>query len=138
MKLTEMKIDAKQLNGLTLAYMGDAVLETYVRYYLIANGKVKPNQLHREATGYVSAKAQAAFLGHLLENSLLSDDEVSVVMRGRNAKSGTVPKNTDLHTYRYSTAFEALIGYHYFLNKYERIDEIIALMFQLNDNKGKE
>ena len=54
----EQKIDEKQLNSLALAYMGDAVLETYVRYHLIQKGQVKPNHLHREATRYVSAKAQ--------------------------------------------------------------------------------
>ena len=58
----ENKVDEKQLNSLALAYMGDAVLETYVRYHLIQNGQVKPNQLHKEATRYVSAKAQSSVL----------------------------------------------------------------------------
>ena len=55
----ENKVDVKQLNSLALAYMGDAVYETYVRHHLLQSGKVKPNHLHKEATTYVSAKAQS-------------------------------------------------------------------------------
>ncbi|WP_281418748.1 Mini-ribonuclease 3 [Desertibacillus haloalkaliphilus] len=133
MKLEEVSIDVKQLNALALAYMGDAVLDTYVRYHLIASGKVRPNRLHTEATKYVSAKAQAVVIRSLLDEEWLNDEEVAVVMRGRNAKSGSVPKNTDLNTYRYSTAFEALLGYHYLNNNYKRMDEIIAYMFEKSE-----
>ena len=53
----------------------------------------------------------------LMEEDFLSEEELAVIKRGRNAKSGTVPKNTDVQTYRYSTAFEALIGYLYLAEK---------------------
>ena len=78
-----------------LAYMGDAVLDMYVRYQLIAEGKVRPHQLHKEATSYVSAKAQAMMVRSLLDEGFLTAQEVAVVKRGRNAKSGSVPKNTE-------------------------------------------
>lgn len=130
-------LDVKQLNSLALAYMGDAVYEMYVREHLLQNGKVKPNNLHREATHYVSAKAQAAIIHYFLENGLLTGEEEAVVMRGRNAKSGTVPKNTDVQTYRYGTAFEALIGYLYLLKREERLEEIIVKSFEIvKDKKG--
>lgn len=119
--------DVKQLNSLVLAYMGDAVFEVFVRNFLIQSGKVKPHILHKEATFYVSAKAQAQIIHHLLENDLLTEDEYAVVMRGRNAKSGTIPKNTDVQTYRYGTAFEALIGYLYLLGETERLNEIMEM-----------
>lgn len=67
MLLYDKKIDEKQMNSLALAYMGDAVLEIYVRRHLLYSGKVKPNQLHREATKYVSAKGQAKVVHYLLE-----------------------------------------------------------------------
>lgn len=51
--------DHTQLNGLALAYVGDAIYEIYIRDYLIEKGETKPNKLHRAATHYVSAKAQA-------------------------------------------------------------------------------
>ncbi len=129
-------MDAKQLNALALAYMGDAILDTYVRYHLIATGKTRPNKLHHEATRYVSAKAQARVIRVLLEEGFFTDEEHSVIMRGRNAKSGTIPKNTDHNTYRYSTAFEALLGYHYLLDNKGRLDEIIQRMFLLIEREG--
>jgi ribonuclease III family protein len=131
------KIDEKQLNSLALAYMGDAVFEAYIRYHLIQIGQVRPNQLHREATKYVSAKAQAAIIHRIFEMDILSDKEIAVVKRGRNAKSGSVPKNTDVLTYRYSTAFEALIGYLHLAGDKERIEEVITIAIQfVEENKG--
>lgn len=134
LKIKEATIDLKQLNALALAYMGDSVLDTFVRYHLIAAGKVRPQSLHKEATNYVSAKAQAVVINRLLENNFLEDEEVAVVMRGRNAKPGNVRKSTDLHTYRLSTAFEALIGYLYLLNRYDRLNGVIEEMFCILEN----
>jgi ribonuclease-3 family protein len=129
------KIDAKQLNSLALAYMGDAVYEEYVRRHLLQSGKVKPHQLHREGTKYVSAKAQCQVLFQMLDEQLLTEEEYAVVMRGRNAKSGTVPKNTDVQTYRYSTAFEALMGYLYLSAENERLEELILKAFTFVEEK---
>lgn len=123
-------IDVKQLNSLALAYMGDAVFECFIRFNLLACGGVRPNQLHREATKYVSAKAQSTMVHALMEQNLLTDEEVAIVKRGRNAKSATIPKNTDVQTYRYSTAFEALLGYHYLLGNKERLNELMEYGFQ--------
>jgi ribonuclease III family protein len=131
----EQKMDEKQLNSLALAYMGDAVYEIYVRHHLLQGGQVKPNQLHKEATKFVSAKAQASILFHLLDLGILTEYEMSVVKRGRNAKSGSVPKNTDVQTYRYGTAFEALMGYLYLSKSEARLEEIIQITFQFIDNK---
>ncbi len=131
----ENKVDEKQLNSLALAYMGDAVFEIYVRRHLIQSGKVRPNDLHREATHYVSAKAQSQMIHQFLDSEELTEEEVAVVKRGRNAKSGTVPKNTDVQTYRYSTAFEALIGYLFLSGKEERLEEIITAAFHIVENK---
>lgn len=119
-------IDVKQLNALALAYMGDSVLEIAVREHLLRNDKVKPNILHREATRYVSAKAQAKVVRKMIEEEFFTEDEAGVLRRGRNAKSGSVPKNTDVQTYHYSSAFEAVLGYLYLLGQEERIAEIIS------------
>ncbi|MEW9053413.1 MAG: Mini-ribonuclease 3 [Neobacillus sp.] len=128
-------IDAKQLNSLALAYMGDAVYETYVRRHLLQSGRVKPHHLHREGTRYVSAKAQCQVLFKMMDEQLLTEEELAVVMRGRNAKSGTVPKNTDVQTYRYSTAFEALMGYLHLTEKKERLEELIIKSFSFVEEK---
>lgn len=119
------KEDVKQLNALALAYMGDAVLEQKVREHLLRIGRVKPNTLHREATKYVSAKAQSMIVYRLIEENYLTEDELAVFKRGRNAKSGSVPKNTDVQTYRNSSGFEAVLGSLYLLGELDRVYEII-------------
>lgn len=116
---------AKQLNALALAYMGDVVYETAVRRRLLEQGLTRPNDLHRGAVRYVRAASQAAVLNRWLEAGTLTEEEQAVVRRGRNAKSGSIPKSTDVHTYRYSTAFEALIGYTYLLERRDRLEELI-------------
>lgn len=128
-----MSLDAKQLKSLALAYMGDAVYEVRVRDHLIQSGQVKPNNLHKQAIAFVSAKGQAKIILHWLDVKLLSDEEERIVGRGRNAKSGSIPKNTSVQTYRYSTAFEALIGYHYLEKNEERLAELLdkAIQFTL-------
>ena len=131
-------IDVKQLNSLALAYMGDAIYETYVRRHLLYSGKVRPNQLHRTGTTYVSAKAQSRILFHMIDDQLLDEEELAVVMRGRNAKSGTVPKNTDVQTYHYSTAFEALMGYLYLTGKIVRLEELNQRSFLFVDERKEE
>jgi ribonuclease III family protein len=134
----ENRVDAKQLNSLALAYMGDAVFENYVRRHLLHSGQVRPNHLHRAGTKYVSAKAQCQILFQMMNDQLLTEDEKAVVMRGRNAKSGTVPKNTDVQTYRYSTAFEALVGHLYLIGKIERLEELIQQAFLYVDERREE
>lgn len=130
------EIDGRQLNGLTLAYMGDAVFEKFIRHQLVMTGKTKPNHLHREATKYVSAKAQAVILHRLSDNNFFSSEEWDVIRRGRNAKSGTIPKNTDVQTYRYSTAFEALIGFLYLQGNKKRLDEVLENAWLVIEKKG--
>ncbi|MFD0829666.1 Mini-ribonuclease 3 [Neobacillus sp. M.A.Huq-85] len=131
----ENHVDAKQLNSLALAYMGDAVFEIYVRRHLLQSGKVRPNQLHHAGTKYVSAKAQCQILFQMMDDHLLTEEETTVIMRGRNAKSGTVPKNTDVQTYRYSTAFEALMGHLYLTGELNRLEELIQKAFTYVDEK---
>ncbi|MFD1038194.1 Mini-ribonuclease 3 [Virgibacillus byunsanensis] len=118
--------DVKQLKSLALAYMGDAVYDLHVREYLIRKGQVMPNQLHQKAITFVSGKAQAAVILNWLRTEFITKEEQRVVARGRNAKSGSIPKNISVQTYRYSTAFEALIGYHYLSKNQERVAELIS------------
>ena len=131
-----MTLDVKQMKSLALAYVGDAVYELHVRNYLLQTGQVKPNYLHQHAITFVSGKSQANVVFHWLETSYLTDEEERVVKRGRNAKSGSVPKNTSIQSYRYSTGFEALIGYHYLLENNERLTELLtsAVQFVIEGN----
>lgn len=123
--------DVKQLNALALAYMGDAVLEQRIREHLLFAGRVKPNTLHKEATKYVSAKAQATVVLRMLREGFLTEEEVAVFKRGRNAKSGSVPKNTDVQTYRNSSGFEAVLGSLFLAEQKERANEIIDYCIEI-------
>lgn len=117
--------DYNQLNGLALAYIGDAVYEVYIRDFLLETGLTKPNQLHRQATKFVSAKAQCFLMQRMLENDLLTGEEVLIYKRGRNAHSHTSAKNADITTYRIATGFEALIGILHLKKEQERLDELV-------------
>ncbi|KQX56087.1 MULTISPECIES: Mini-ribonuclease 3 [unclassified Paenibacillus] len=121
------------LNPLVLAYIGDAIYEVYIRQYVISGANHRPNHLHKASTGYVSAKAQSKLLEALMP--MLSEEEVDMVKRGRNAKSGTTAKNAEVLEYRHSTAFECLIGYLYYKQSFERLKEILDFAITYKQNK---
>ena len=118
--------DVNLINGIALAFEGDAVYSMYIRRHLIFQGLTKPNQLHREATKYVSAKAQANLISLMLEEGILTEKEEDIYKRGRNANSHTKAKNTDIVTYRMSTGFEAVMGYLHMTEAIERLEEPIG------------
>ncbi|GAB1476158.1 Mini-ribonuclease 3 [Bacillota bacterium] len=125
------------MNTTALAFMGDAVYETYVRAFLVASVKTGADKLHRASVQYVRAEAQAKALKALLDN--LSPDELGLVKRARNKRSMTKPKNADPVLYKWATAFEALIGYLYLSGLTERMEEIIRFaMENIRDENGKK
>lgn len=128
----------KQMNALALAYMGDVVYELAVRERLLEQGLTRPNDLHRGAVRYVNARAQASVVTYWLETDVLTEEEQAVVRRGKNAKSGSIPKRVDVHTYRYSTAFEALIGYIYLTERRDRLEELIKQAFERLEAESTE
>ncbi|MDT2757976.1 Mini-ribonuclease 3 [Enterococcus asini] len=131
--------DYKQLNGLALAYVGDAIYEVYIRDYLVSTGQTRPNQLHKMATHYVSAKAQAFLMDGLLSGDLLTEEEELFYRRGRNSKSHTSAKNADITTYRIATGFESLMGYLHLTQQQDRLEELIDWCIKKvgEENEGK-
>lgn len=123
-------MNTKDKNVLTLAYIGDAIYEVYVRKFLIDNGLTKVDSLQKKAIEYVSAKAQAKFLTTLMDNKFFNDIELEVIFRARNHKS-RMPKNTDIITYKYATSLEAVVGYLYLDNQSARLGELMEKI--LND-----
>lgn len=121
-------MDIKMINVITLAYLGDAIYEVYIREKMIKEAPLKVEQLQKKAINYVSAKAQAKILSNLIDSNALTEDELDVVKRGRNYKRSSHPKNTDIITYKLSTGFEALIGYLYLSEKKTRLREILELI----------
>ncbi|NRT90422.1 Mini-ribonuclease 3 [Clostridium beijerinckii] len=115
--------EARMLNSLQLALIGDGVFEVFIRNYILTqNTALSANKIHVKAIGYVKAKSQACIM-HEIEN-LLNEEEEAVYKRGRNAKSPTVPKNAEIRDYRMATGFEALIGYLYLVGDKERLEFI--------------
>jgi ribonuclease-3 family protein len=113
------------MNPVILAYIGDAVFELLVRQYLISLPNQKSHHIHREATKFVSAKGQKRTLDRWQPH--LTEEEADIVRRGRNAKSGTPPKNADLADYRLATALESLVGYLYYEGRMERLHELFDI-----------
>lgn len=128
-------LDVNLINGIALAFEGDAVYSLYIRRHLIFQGQTKPNQLHRLATHYVSAKAQAMLITKMLEAQLLTEKEEEIYKRGRNASTHTKAKNTDIITYKMSTGFEAVMGYLHMTEQIERMEELINWCIQVVEEK---
>ena len=122
-KFSEAQIN--QLSPLVLAYIGDSVFELYIRTSLVSEGNASVNKLHRRAIEFVKAKAQANRLHSIYES--LTPEEQDIVRRGRNAKSGTIPKNADVTEYKYATGFEALLGYLYLRQDFQRLMQVLKM-----------
>lgn len=118
-------MEVMNLQPLVLAYIGDAVYEAYVRTMLVVNKKTNVNMLHKMSVKYVKAKAQSDIVKRIMDK--LTAEEQDVVRRGRNAKSATVPKHAEVTDYRYSTGYEALIGYLYLMKQTERLMVILKM-----------
>ncbi len=114
----------RMMAPLQLAYIGDSVYELFVRTMILSKDE-NVNKLHKKAIKYVKANAQAQTLKKLEE--LLTDDEKSIVRRGRNAKINTLPKNTELSVYKRATGFESLLGFLFLSKNDKRLIELLEI-----------
>jgi ribonuclease-3 family protein len=105
--------------------MGDSIYEVYVREYLVKEGIEKVNELQKSAVNYVSARSQAKYLKEMIDLNMFNEEELSIILRARNHKGSSHPRNTDIVTYKHATGLEALIGSLYLDNNKTRIDEIM-------------
>ena len=127
------KIDVREYDIKALAYIGDAVYEVYVRRYLMKDSREQVSKLHKKAVKYVSAKAQACVIENIIDN--MEEDILAIFKRGRNATSNTVPKNTDVVTYKIATGFEAVVGFLYLIEDNARLDNFITKAFDIIEQK---
>lgn len=116
--------EARQLNPVVLAFVGDAVYSLYVRERLVRSGAGKASEFQRASSKIVSAEGQSEFLTVL--EPLFTEEELDVYKRGRNAKKATKSKNASAVAYNRSTGFEAVIGYLYLTGKEERIQQLLS------------
>lgn len=125
--------EAKQLNPLQLALVGDGVYEVFIRNYILSsNTSLSAHKMHVRAIGFVKAKSQSLIM-HKIED-ILTEEEDYIFKRGRNAKSATVPKNADVRDYRMATGFEALVGYLYLAGDGERLKFVLEKSIEILNN----
>lgn len=117
-------MNTKLINIQVLAFLGDAVFSLYIRKKIIDLGMNNSNDIQKKTSEYVSAKGQTKILEKLISDNILTEEEISIVKRGRNNKRDSHPKNTDIITYKLSTGFEALLGDLY-INDKDRLVEIL-------------
>ncbi|MCF7924117.1 MAG: ribonuclease III [Candidatus Izimaplasma sp.] len=120
------------LNGLTLAYIGDAVYEVEIRTYLINKGLTKVKDLHNQAIKYTQATSQA-LAAYKLIDYFYTKEEITIYKRGRNQSASHKPKNTDVNTYNKSTGFEAVLGQLYLEGNLSRLNDIIKESIKVID-----
>lgn len=113
------EVDIRTYSPLTLAYIGDGVFELVIRSLVVGEGNRRASDLHRRTSQIVKARSQAEMAECLLP--VLTPEESDVYRRGRNAHSPTMAKHATMADYRKATGFEALIGYLYLTDRFERI-----------------
>lgn len=118
-------MNLNEYSPLTLAFLGDAVYELFIRANLTKDTNTSPNTLHKRAVKYVKAVAQC--LAYDKIEPILTEDEVRIFKRGRNSKVNTKAKNADLAEYKKATGFEALIGYLYIKGDNNRLCELLNI-----------
>lgn len=114
--------DPHTLGSLALAFIGDTVFDLLTRGAVVSEGNFPVNIMHRKAKAVVNATSQSKMYSAI--ESMLDEEELAVMKRGRNAKSHTSAKNQSIVDYRRATGVEALFGYLYLLERYDRIEEL--------------
>ncbi len=117
------EVDIRTYSPLTLAYIGDAVYDLIFRTMVVGRGNTSANKLHNKTIQYVKAPAQAKMIDLIMDD--LTEEELIVYKRGRNAKSYSMAKNSSVAEYKKATGLEALTGYLYLEERMGRILELI-------------
>ena len=128
LEISEKKIGGNALNGLSLAFIGDAVYEIKVREHLLENGSLQVGKLHKMAVEMVRASFQADVFDFL--EPIVDEAEKGILHRGRNASATHIPKGANAIEYRKATGVEALFGWLYFEQKTERLDELFEMILE--------
>jgi ribonuclease-3 family protein len=118
-------VDVQSYSPLVLAYIGDAVYEVMIRTKVINRGSMQVNKMHKHSASLVKAGTQAALFKVIEEE--LTEEEHAVYKRGRNAKSGTMAKNATMIDYRMATGLEALVGWLFLKEEFDRLTELVSL-----------
>ena len=130
--------DPDKINTTSLAFIGDAVYSVYVRRHVLQCESSDHDKMHRMAVSYVRAESQAAVIKALMdEPDTLSAELKTLVKRARNHRSHSKPRHADAVTYKWSTAFEALIGYLYLKEETELMEDLIGRAIGITEMKNE-
>jgi len=127
--------EIQNISSLGLAHVGDAVFELMVRVWLCSRGKITSRSLHRAAVTYVSASAQSSAAETLKPR--LTEEELAVYKRGRNAHVNSVPNSSSYEQYHAATGLEALFGFLYLSGRTERLNELFDAVVSEPAVRGK-
>ena len=116
-------VDIRTYSPLTLAYIGDGVFDLIIRSVVAGKGNTRPNKLHYRTSGIVKAHTQALIIEYLLP--YLTEEEADIYRRGKNSKPQNKAKNATASDYRKATGLEALVGYLYLTDRFERLVELV-------------
>jgi len=130
--LSKNSSNINEMQILNLAYIGDAVFEVMVRTHIMNSTKSATNELHKTAKGYVCAHVQSVMYKAL--EAHLTEEEMSLMRRGRNAKSQTKAKNASINDYRHATGLESLFGYLYLKSEIARLTELFEICLKTIEN----
>ena len=129
-----MQTEPRLTDVLALAFLGDALYELAVRERILGEGKItRADKLHKEAVRYVCAPAQAAALLAMMDEGFFTEEEDALIRRAHNHKIATKPKNADPVTYKWATAFEALLGFLDLSGRKERLEEVMQKAMSMTD-----
>lgn len=129
-------MDAKLLNGLSLAYIGDAIYEVYIREFIINKGYNKVKDLHKNVVFYTSGEAQSFIVHKMMNDNFLNEEEIMIFKRGRNSHIHSVRKNISIQDYLDATGFEALIGYLHLTKNVDRLKEVIDYSLRVRSDEN--
>ncbi|AME09839.1 MULTISPECIES: Mini-ribonuclease 3 [Gemella] len=135
-KFTEKNFDnPKQMQALTLAYIGDSIYDIISREYIMKYHLGKINDLHHTVSTIVSARAQAGFMIYLLEENFLTEEEKKIYNRAKNQKNNSKAKNASIMEYKLATGLEAVFGYLYLEKNFERLEEMFNHIIKFYEKK---
>ena len=136
MRLYNKDIKVDTLSPLTLAFTGDAVFSLFIREMLVCDANRPVGELHKLSVQSVKASAQARAMREIMP--MLTEKEMDVFKRGRNAHTSHTPKNQSGCDYHYATGFEALIGYLYLKDEDERLNLLLNEVIKIfGDDAGE-
>ena len=121
-------VDPRTYSPLVLAYIGDAVYELLIRTKVINHGSMQVNKMHKKSASLVKAETQANIIKAIQDD--LTEEELAVFRRGRNANVHSIPTHASRAQYQQATALEALLGWLHLSGRHDRVEQLFAVMME--------